>query len=1476
MDPMHREFYVFDPEQFKHWCDSQKDLNKQDYPAAKNGDLKAEAPLTGFWQAASWVTGYSNESMKVSRSVAVYVSREIAVLNGMLQDRNVQDTLRELSEFKIKLNDGAERLTLGECRELSDILIKSAGRDLQETRKQLVYKILDNKGPAEIKTIAEGLCESLRNKYLNGNIDLDNYHRLVLEEMAALKELLNSLLPESSLRSGTAYSIGLEVVVDVLKNTDCILMAYRKVRGEGFFEDQIIREAVRCKIISLEVAKKINQGKESALREANANIFELFAPKVKPPASAYSCLLPEAHHLPDVAEEQVDHSDAPTVPIGVSGEAQTFSEERTYKIHYPPVSSGPELGVSKGQHFQYDNDQPSAAKAMVEGNPESQSRQWHEMENLVQPERELHGAARDFQTNDPLIHAQPSLEGASDSSGHSFPETDEHVAQPLLEPSGEAGYGELSQDTNMPEELMDLITTNRDLKKFSRENIQRAWDEKMIDEQTIRLLSNKSNCTQAILMLKAKITHCIEKSKKAEPLAQTPTPLASESQRPCTFEIPSKVAVRGRELGVEREDMTYSFMEKNLVEGNDASGEAVLGMHDGLHDTIHASTDPVFIDENHFHHASKNSDSPTDSGNQQGSDRQNQTAKEPIKSVPIESPKPRPPKPRPRVQGTQFPLEPHNQHMMSLRVDVQQRIDNERQQSTLSDSEMASALYQRGLLKNIEDFGDLKQAWGKSSKLNERTFIEDYETLINLYRTIGDLHREGRCGTIAPPTFSDLAAIHLSGLLTKNQSFINLQSKSMDENQALVEAIYKDYNDILMKDNPELKRLGLIQAGLPMHNWGNNCWVNASLKLAFAAFSELDILNLKRQTLTGLDGQAHHEKEALKEAFIAAWEVNQQAESGHHARYPTPGHQRNIMNCLYNLGQNDWQFGELRECFESPLPLYQRDASQVVMALNQALNIDKNPRFSIKTQSQSKAVFNGNTIKKRAGTEDAPMLNLAIAQRASGSEILAASILPEAYQTIKYHNYQTPQQNQLKGDLLHLADQLNKPMADDDQRVVCVRAANTRLETSLLKLAASTVEQDAIVVDENYQLMTDYTFKDGSKIQKGRPLFDHNGQIIATDPVYGRPVVIGFCEQADTGEVLFRYKDGQDDYAKGVAVIASNGALKYPYLQKEQRLAEDFKPFPHVTLNPGEHILTLDGHSIPQGYQVVKPRLLQLLRGSNLTWMNTHERYELAEQLAQSLGIHQLKLDNQKIVNLSQKVSLESCLATFKSTNSVPVEWDENEFEKNNIPITEWYPAYLQQEKIEGPTDLPHTQEAINWCNEHKKWMNEHIARNKGLLGKPGEPVDRVCMKLPTERTNVFTADLSALRRFTIAFNMFEAGDQGANQKRTGHAKEAFLNGGYPNITLPIIDEKGLERPVKAELKSLVLHGGTATGGHYINVTFSKDQQGNKVITVHDDSVVLHLADYLKYTQRDTSWTLEDFIQNTAFTPYIGLYERGH
>ncbi|WP_419533766.1 hypothetical protein [Endozoicomonas sp.] len=736
MDPMHREFYVFDPEQFKHWCDSQKDLNKQDYPAAKNGDLKAEAPLTGFWQAASWVTGYSNESMKVSRSVAVYVSREIAVLNGMLQDRNVQDTLRELSEFKIKLNDGAELLTLGECRELSDILIKSAGRDLQETRKQLVYKILDNKGPAEIKTIAEGLCESLRNKYLNGNIDLDNYHRLVLEEMAALKELLNSLLPESSLRSGTAYSRGLEVVVDVLKNTDCILMAYRKVRGEGFFEDQIIREAVRCKIISLEVAKKINQGKESALREANSNIFELFAPKVKPPASAYSCLLPEAHHLPDVAEEQVDHSDAPTVPIGVSGEAQTFSEERTYKIHYPPVSSGPELGVSKGQHFQYDNDQPSAAKAMVEGNPESQSRQWHEMENLVQPERELHGAARDFQTNDPLIHAQPSLEGASDSSGHSFPEsgalaavvtnsqqrelfvsdeekriafenfkkdslakkysfddmmraiellgpdylirardndtlaileiafkcmdqpssrvnsqggcrwtsgdspevettpstnpsvpaltddhhlatqqssnqlpdlcseietkstqaaagnndllqvypqstpeTDEHVAQPLLEPSMEAGYRELSQDTNMPEELMDLITTNRDLKELSREGIQRAWDEKMIDEQTIRLLSNKSNCAQAVLMLRANITHCIEKSKKAEPLAGV-------SHRPGTFEIPPKIAARGRELGVERADMTYSFMEgiqKDLEEGNNASGGAVLGMQDGLH-----------------------------------------------------------------------------------------------------------------------------------------------------------------------------------------------------------------------------------------------------------------------------------------------------------------------------------------------------------------------------------------------------------------------------------------------------------------------------------------------------------------------------------------------------------------------------------------------------------------------------------------------------------------------------------------------------------------------------------------------------------------------------------------------------------------------------------------------------------------------------------------------------------------------------
>ena len=76
------------------------------------------------------------------------------------------------------------------------------------------------------------------------------------------------------------------------------------------------------------------------------------------------------------------------------------------------------------QYSQYDNDEPSAAKAMVEGNPEPQSRHWHEMESLVASGMDLHGAARNFQTNDPLVHAQPSLEGASDLSGHSFPEPD--------------------------------------------------------------------------------------------------------------------------------------------------------------------------------------------------------------------------------------------------------------------------------------------------------------------------------------------------------------------------------------------------------------------------------------------------------------------------------------------------------------------------------------------------------------------------------------------------------------------------------------------------------------------------------------------------------------------------------------------------------------------------------------------------------------------------------------------------------------------------------------------------------------------------------------------------------------------------------------------------------------------------------------------------------------------------------------------
>ena len=752
MDHMRPQPYFYDPKQFKEWHDSQRGLNEQDYPAAKNGGLKTEEPLTRLWQMTSWVTGYSNESMEVSRSVAAYLNQEISDSKRLPQGRVQADTLKKLEHFKVDLHDGAERLTLGRCYELSRILDDSYCRDLQKKRGRLVSAILEDESQEAIKVRAKGVQEYLRRQYTDGNIGLESYCQFLLEEPDTLETFLTTMLPDGSLRPNTGYSENLKVAKEVFNKDDLasilrtyskdglssMLSAYRKVRAESIFTEEQIRQGIIKNCINRHMAEEINQGNKDVLEIAVYKIMELVSPSHYPTGepSASSCLLPEAHHLPDVAEENVDRSDAPTLPIGVSGEAQTFSEESTFKIHYPPVSSGPERGALKDQHSQYDNDQPSAAKAMVEGNPESQSRQWHEMESLVASGMDLHGAARDFQTNDPLVHAQPSLESASNSSGHSFPEpgalaavvtnsqqrelfvsdeekriafenfkkdslakkysfddmmraiellgpdylirardndtlaileiafkcmdqpssrvnsqggcrwtsddspevvttpstnpsvpaltddhhlatqqssnqlpdlcseietkstqaaagnndllqvypqstpeTDEHVAQPLLEPSREAGYGELSQDTNMPEELMDLITTNRDLKELSREGIQRAWDEKMIDEQTIRLLSNKSNCAQAVLMLRANITHCIEKSKKAEPLAGV-------SQRPGTFEIPPKIAARGRELGVERADMTYSFMEgiqKDLEEENDASGGAVLGMQDGLH-----------------------------------------------------------------------------------------------------------------------------------------------------------------------------------------------------------------------------------------------------------------------------------------------------------------------------------------------------------------------------------------------------------------------------------------------------------------------------------------------------------------------------------------------------------------------------------------------------------------------------------------------------------------------------------------------------------------------------------------------------------------------------------------------------------------------------------------------------------------------------------------------------------------------------
>ncbi|MGB1272474.1 MAG: hypothetical protein ACPG5T_10395, partial [Endozoicomonas sp.] len=124
---------------------------------------------------------------------------------------------------------------------------------------------------------------------------------------------------------------------------------------------------------------------------------------------------------------------------------------------------------------------------------------------------------------------------------------------------------------------------------------------------------------------------------------------------------------------------------------------------------------------------------------------------------------------------------------------------------------------------------------------------------------------------------------------------------------------------------------------------------------------------------------------------------------------------------------------------------------------------------------------------------------------------------------------------------------------------------------------------------------------------------------------------------------------------------------------------------------------------------------------------------------------------------------------------------------------------------------------------------------------------------------------------FSISLAMFESGS-GSEKKRAKDATNAFLSGACPRISLPVVDSaSGNTVEVQGRLRSLVCHKGSATSGHYIHLSLA-DKDGEVVI--HDDDVSVGWSEYLKKRNLDVNQSLEDFIRDSGFTPYVALYER--
>ena len=770
------------------------------------------------------------------------------------------------------------------------------------------------------------------------------------------------------------------------------------------------------------------------------------------------------------------------------------------------------------------------------------------------------------------------------------------------------------------------------------------------------------------------------------------------------------------------------------------------------------------------------------------------------------------------------------------------------------------------------EYEGIVQAWGKdSSKLNSPDFPDQYRRLKLIFI---ESNKAGRRFS-----FEHLAMIHKSGLLDYYQERIDRARPNTDDMTIVYQDLEKDFGLSVfgIKEQCVNAESGVTASlvGPPMKNWAQNCWANSANQMLMAMIDAHAAEQISQKVFTGPYSQ---ERRAVRDATLALWRACEDIRTGKERPHSVAGYQLNLMRALHDLGAKDFTCQTIRDAFEQAIPLRQEDPQEYISEMCNLLGMNTMPEYSINSQTRIMATVNGKQISRPCGSANPScLITMPRPDKPSTLNLLDKS-LTYAYPRM-YDGYILDEHQQVRSGLHTLNQAIANYREEDGEKEI--RTARSQLVSTLKQMANRCVDYEQPIVYESQDRYGQrvLVLKSDLQVPGGEPL--RKGTILSYAPKPPDGVCgvqdlgpghknVKICMNRSDGSLTLHYTDRSgNEYFHGVAVTDLSGRLARPFLSGRQdpryydeRLCYKHPPGTEIYTSKGETIAprVSGGYQYPEGKLVIKRELVDLIKKTGLESLQLADTRLLCQEIAGMMCVPE-HLDMTPVEQSFRPSTISGSMDTLLKGLKVVNGWDKEDFDKAGLNITDWYPTYLEQQKLVKETVIAEAQ--ANGCQTLEQCYQWHHD-NKSVKKE---------VKIVGTTANTLGVNTARNKQFMISLKMFESDGMGGQIKTGKDAKEIYASMGN-KISLPVTDEYGNETTVEGRVKHLVCHQGrSAEYGHYISLRFLPGGR----INVEDDTNVMELNDYLKIMGSSESTynkSVPEILEMLHIEPYIMLFER--